>query len=140
MRVNFTTYNIQEDQDIIHIPFDKRDILVYNPQEPGPYPWAFARVLGIYHATVSTRTHSEPQTYYFLWVRWFTRDQSLPSFATTRCFDRVAFVPHDSGATVLMTLVKLLGSFARAWVELTPTKGKTLNTVFPGLGRGFTPC
>ena len=44
------------------------------------------------------------------------------------------------GATVLMTLVKLLGSFAQAWVELTPTKGKTLNTVFPGLGRGFTPC
>jgi hypothetical protein len=42
------------------------------------------------------------------------------------------------GATVLMTLVKLLGSFAQAKVKLTPTKGKTPNTVFPGLGRGFT--
>ena len=38
-----------------------------------------------------------------------------------------------------MALVKLLGSFVRARVELTPTKGKTPNTVFPGLGRGFTP-
>jgi len=96
MRVDFTTYNVQQDQDIIHIPFDKRDILVHNPQEQGPYPWAFARVLGIYHAAVRTRARPEPQTYYFLWVRWFKRDQSEPSFATARRFDRVSFVPHDS--------------------------------------------
>jgi len=95
MRVNFTTYDIQQDNDIIHIPFDKRDVLVYNPQEQGPYPWAFARVLGIYHATVLTRTCPNPQTYYFLWVWWFKRDQ-LPSFAMTRQFDRVGFVPYDS--------------------------------------------
>jgi hypothetical protein len=96
MRVNFTTYDLQQDQDVIHIPFDKRDILVYNPHEQGPYPWAFARVLGIYHVTVLTRAHPDPQTYYFLWVRWFKHDQSVPSFATTRQFDRVAFVPFDS--------------------------------------------
>jgi len=42
MRVNYTTYNIQQDHDIIHISFDKQDVLIYNPQEPGPYPWAFA--------------------------------------------------------------------------------------------------
>jgi len=96
MRVDFTTYDVQQDQDIIHIPFDKCDILVYNPQERGPYPWAFARVLGIYHAAVRTRAHPGPQTYYFLWVRWFKCDQSAPSFATARRFDRVSFVPHDS--------------------------------------------
>jgi len=96
MRINFTTYNIQQDQDIIHIPFDKQDILIYNPQEEGPYPWAFARVLGIYHATVSTRTHRDPQTYHFLWVRWFKRDDSSPLFTTARRFDRVAFVPCNS--------------------------------------------
>ena len=95
MRVNFTTYDVQQDQDIIHIPFDKRDILVHNPQEQGPYPWAFARVLGIYHAAVQTHAHPEPRTYYFLWVRWFKRDP-IPSFATARRFDRVSFVPHDS--------------------------------------------
>jgi len=96
MRVNFTTYDIQQDQDIIHVPFDKWDILVYNPQEEGPYPWAFARVLGIYHATVLTHTHRDPQMCYFLWVRWFKRDHSSLSFATVRQFDRVAFVPYDS--------------------------------------------
>ena len=96
MRVNFITYDVQQDQDIIHIPFDKRDVLIYNPQERGPYPWAFARVLGIYHANVFTRTHPDPQTYYFLWVRWFKRDESQSSFATARRFDRVAFVSHDS--------------------------------------------
>jgi len=95
MRINFTTYDNRQDEDIIHIPFDKQDVLVYNPQEQGPYPWAFARVLGIYHAVVMTRTHRDPQSYYFLWVRWFKRDQS-PSFATMRGFDQVAFVPHDS--------------------------------------------
>lgn len=96
MRVNFTTYDIQQDQDIVHIPFDKQDILVYNPEERGPYPWAFARVLGIYHANVSTRTHPDPQTYYFLWVRWLRRDETLSSFVTARRFDRVSFVPYDS--------------------------------------------
>jgi len=96
MRVNFITYDIQQDQDIIHIPFDKQDILVYNPEEGGPYPWAFARVLGIFHATISTRAKLSPQTYQFLWVRWFKRDESLSSFTTVRRFDRVAFVPHDS--------------------------------------------
>ena len=95
MRVNFITYDIQQDQDIIHVPFDNRDILVYNPQEEGPYPWAFARVLGIYHTTVTTRPNLNPQTYHFLWVRWFKHD-NLPSFATTRKFDHVTFVPHDS--------------------------------------------
>ena len=96
MRVNFITYDLQQGQDIVHVPFDKRDILIYNPQEQGPYPWAFARVLGIYHATVLTHAHRDPQTYQFLWVRWFKHDQSVPSFATTRQFDRVAFVPHDN--------------------------------------------
>ena len=96
MRVNFTTYDVQQDQDIIHIPFDKRDVLVHNPQEPGPYPWAFAQVLGIYHAAVRTCTRPEPQTYHFLWVRWFERDPLVSSFVTAQQFDRVSFVPHDS--------------------------------------------
>lgn len=95
MRVNFTTYDVQQDEDIIHIPFDKRDVLIFSLQEQGPYPWAFARVLGIYHTTISTRTFPEPQTYHFLWVRWFKRDQS-PSFAIVRQFDQVGFVPYDS--------------------------------------------
>lgn len=96
MRIDFTTYNLQQDQDIIHIPFNKQDILVYNPQEQGPYPWAFARVLRIYHATVLTHAHPDPQTYHFLWVWWFKLDQSVPSFEMTWQFDRVAFVPYDS--------------------------------------------
>ena len=96
MRVNFTTYDVQQDEDVIHIPFDKRDVLVHNPQEQGPYPWAFARVLGIYHTTVRTRAHPEPQTYHFLWVRWFKHHRYMLSFAKTRRLDRVSFVPHDS--------------------------------------------
>lgn len=50
-------------------PFDKWDALIYNPQEQGPYLWAFAQVLGIYHATIQTCLHPDPQTYYFLWVQ-----------------------------------------------------------------------
>jgi len=40
--------------------------------------------------------HPNPQTYYFLWVRWFKHDQSLPSFSTTWRFDHVSFMPHDN--------------------------------------------
>ena len=36
IQFNFTTYDIQRDQDIIHPAFDKRDIMVYCPGLDGP--------------------------------------------------------------------------------------------------------
>jgi len=96
IRFNFTTYDLQRDQDIIHPAFGKRDILVYCPGVEGPFPWRYARVLGIYHANVQVASDPTPTKIFFLWVRWFQLKD--PGFvpAKERSYPRVAFVPFQS--------------------------------------------
>jgi hypothetical protein len=38
IQFNFTIYDVQRDQDIIHPTFNKRDIMVYCPGVDGPFP------------------------------------------------------------------------------------------------------
>ena len=98
--INFTTYDLQRDQDIIHPSHGKSDILVHRSafldgQESveQDYPWTYARVLGIYHANIvvsaSVTTRVE-----FLHVRWLQRDVNYAHGASVRRQERVHFVPH----------------------------------------------
>ncbi|KAI0819850.1 hypothetical protein BC628DRAFT_1331981, partial [Trametes gibbosa] len=49
--VNYTSYDLQREQDILHPSIGKSDILVHTPsvEEHTRHPWSYARVLGIYH-------------------------------------------------------------------------------------------
>ena len=96
IQFNFTTYDVQRDQDIIYPTFDKRDIMVYCPGLDGPFPWRYAQVQGIFHVKVQTAALPTPQKLFFLWVRWFTAID--PSFipAQARSYPRVSFVPYQS--------------------------------------------
>jgi hypothetical protein len=77
LRVNYTTYDVRRDQDTIN-PQNHADIMVLSSEsEEGAHPYWYARVLGIYRATVFS-THpnastavSGPLEMEFLWVRWF---------------------------------------------------------------------
>jgi len=77
MRVNYTTYDVRRDRDIIN-PRMYPDIMVQSP-ETGPHaqPYWYARVIGIFHAYVSSthpgvgRETSCPSWMDFLWVCWF---------------------------------------------------------------------
>lgn len=92
-RFNYTTYDLQRDQDIIHPTHDKMDILVYAPENGHSQPWEYARVLKVYHANVYTLSNTTPERMEFLWVRWFERDNSAPTGPQVWRLDHVSFVP-----------------------------------------------
>lgn len=96
IRFNFTTYDIQRDQDIIHPAFDKKDIMVYCPGLNGPFPWKYARVQGIFHANAQITGLPTPKKLFFLWVRWFTPIDASFIPAQARSYPRVSFIPYQS--------------------------------------------
>lgn len=79
MRINYTTYDIRRDSDTIN-PRTYPDIMVKSPETgPRAQPYWYARVIGIFHAMVSS-SHQEVQNrslrqMEFLWVRWFGMEQ-----------------------------------------------------------------
>ena len=98
--INFTMYDLQRDQDIIHPSHGKSDILVHRPmflesQESveQDYPWTYDRVLGIYHANIVVSSSIATRVE-FLHVRWIQRDVNYMHGASVRRQERVHFVPH----------------------------------------------
>jgi hypothetical protein len=76
MTVNYTSYDIRRDHDLIN-PRSHPDIMVVSPDSEtnDTSPFWYARVLRIYHADVCTshpdvRDHST-HSMNILWVRWF---------------------------------------------------------------------
>ncbi|KAF9492669.1 hypothetical protein BDN71DRAFT_1591507 [Pleurotus eryngii] len=75
MCINFTSYDIRQDQDCLNPRTDNCDIMLYAPDGDDDNYW-YARVLGIFHAKVLLHgNHSsisqQPSHIEFLWVRWF---------------------------------------------------------------------
>ncbi|TFK46792.1 hypothetical protein OE88DRAFT_1637551, partial [Heliocybe sulcata] len=98
MRVNYTTYDVRRDYDIIR-PF--RDIMVLAPEEDTnvPHPFWYARVLRIWHANIiqldKNPCDQVPKRMEFLFVRWLGRDLSWKSGWKSCRLDCVGFVPED---------------------------------------------
>ncbi|CDO68243.1 hypothetical protein BN946_scf184842.g6 [Trametes cinnabarina] len=96
--VNYTTYDLQRDQDILHPAVGKCDIMIHTPgvhlvDESELYPWTYARVLGIYHAIVLPPGETCPQRVEFLHVRWLEHDCTWTSGPDIRRMERIRFVP-----------------------------------------------
>ncbi|KDQ54663.1 hypothetical protein JAAARDRAFT_696959 [Jaapia argillacea MUCL 33604] len=91
-RINFTTYDVQRDEDIIHPRFDKPDIMVLTAANSGESPWAYARVIGIFHINVLQPPTLNARRIEFLWVRWFERDETHVSGVTMRRLEQLTFV------------------------------------------------
>ncbi|RDX47354.1 hypothetical protein OH76DRAFT_1526067 [Lentinus brumalis] len=102
--INYTTYDLRRDQDILHPSAGKPDILVHSPadawEDPeSVYPWRYARVLGVYHANVILPGTATSERVEFFHVRWLETDSSFVSGTRVRRLERVRFVPHStSGA------------------------------------------
>jgi hypothetical protein len=98
LRINYTTYDVRRDQDVINPRTSRRDVMVLanngDDDSDTSHPFWYARVLGIYHVNV---VYTGPgmidyaaRRLDFLWVRWFRyigassvdwRDYSLDSIA-----------------------------------------------------------
>ena len=81
LRINYTTYDIRRKQDTINPSTPRRDIMVLvNDEVNGDDPYAYARVIGIYHVNVIyagvRRADYTPHRMEFLWVRWYEHDTS----------------------------------------------------------------
>ena len=77
MRINYTTYDVRHDGDVIN-PRVSSDIMVNSPETgPEAQPYWYARVIGIFHAYVLTTHPDVPvggrmlRSMDFLWVCWF---------------------------------------------------------------------
>jgi hypothetical protein len=99
LRVNYTTYDVRREQDIINPRINKSDILVMsNEDSADAHPFWYAHVLGIFHANIIQAKDgilSLPQRIDFLWVRWLGIDPDHSSGWAAKGLDRVGFVPHE---------------------------------------------
>ncbi|PPQ74722.1 hypothetical protein CVT24_003918, partial [Panaeolus cyanescens] len=95
-RINFTTYDNRRDYDIIN-PKSHPDVMVLSQQDDKDVrPFWYARVLGVYHAKVST-THPEAHSksserMHFLFVRWFGSEPSHKFGFRNATLPKIGFV------------------------------------------------
>jgi hypothetical protein len=100
LRVNYTTYDMYRDQDVIKPSVPSRSFIITTaPPNCGALFW-YGRVLGIYHTEVThPPTHGhQPQKIQFLHVRWMVEDpEHEGSFRECR-LDRLSYhpVPRDA--------------------------------------------
>ncbi|KAG8741835.1 hypothetical protein FRC12_015532, partial [Ceratobasidium sp. 428] len=92
MRVNYTSYDIRRQYDIINPKSPCRNILLPSDtsNDPETHTFLYARVLGIYHANVRF-CGRPPKRMDFLWVRWLDYDEAEPGGWDIERLDRVSY-------------------------------------------------
>lgn len=105
--LNFTTYDVRQDQDVVNPSTDRRDIMFVRAPSPGDkaaedHRHIYGRVLGIYHANIMLSGSNENcdrwDRFDFLWVRWFRPIKAERTWTSKR-LDVLTFPPlheHDS--------------------------------------------
>ncbi|GAB1527141.1 hypothetical protein RhiTH_010316 [Rhizoctonia solani] len=99
LRLNYTSYDVQQQQDLINPTTPSRFIFLPSEQTTNidlngttNHPFLYAKVLGIYHAKVSYRHHA-PRRMDFIHVRWLYYDYGQPGGWDTLRLDRVGYEP-----------------------------------------------
>lgn len=93
LTIDYTSYDLKREQDIIHLGYGREGIMVYTPTLGGNEPWSYANILAIYHIIVRTASNPEPKRLTVIWVRWMECSASSLSGPNSRNFTRVSFVP-----------------------------------------------
>lgn len=102
LRINYTTYDGRRVQDHINTG-DHANImmLAHEPEEAeNPHPYWYARVIGIYHASV---LYNDPKSWNkqrndmdFVWIRWLGPSENYTGGWKAKRLHRVGFVhPKD---------------------------------------------
>lgn len=94
MRINYTTYDVRRDEDVIHTGTSHCNVMVLSSDTStsNGHPFWYARVLGIFHANViyigQGNNDYSPRRLEFLWVRWYEVEHHAKH---THELDRVHF-------------------------------------------------
>jgi hypothetical protein len=84
MRINYTTYDVRRDQDVINPNTDHCYAMLLSNTEDTirHHQYCYARVLGIYHVNAFYLgpgiSDNRPRRIEFLWVRWFENVANRP--------------------------------------------------------------
>lgn len=98
IQVNYTTYDMRLGQDSIN-PRTHSDVMTLKRHDSDSHPFAYARILGIFHVRVKTDDHPVPVNMEILWVRWFSFDSRYRSGRWLKRLPRLEFLPGlDSDA------------------------------------------
>ncbi|KAF8193727.1 hypothetical protein BJ912DRAFT_901526 [Pholiota molesta] len=95
IRINYTTYDMQRDQDSLN-PRTHANIMLMS-RDDSEHPYWYARIIGIFHAVVQHSSMAESATMDFLWVRWYGADPTQQSRSgwKARRLPRIGFVRHE---------------------------------------------
>lgn len=103
LRVNYTSYDLRRSQDSMN-PRTQPDVMLpaldFDPDtgiSPSGHPFAYARILGVFHADIihsvfglRPKAHSME----FLWVRWYRLDKTFTGGLARRRLHRMELVPE----------------------------------------------
>lgn len=110
MSVNFTTYDVRRDQDIIHVDTPQCNVMLLDgafTQNSGSHssahPYLYAKILKICHASVSyigflpdgTKNETAHRLD-FAWIHWYDFHDSKDQFS----LDQLTLQPLDSGTAL----------------------------------------
>lgn len=95
LTVEYTTYNLRREEDVVHLNFGNQAVLVYSPTSQAAEPWFYAHIIAIYHVFVHSAANPEPKRLELLWVRWMERDLSQLQGENSSQYTRVSFIPYS---------------------------------------------
>ena len=97
LRINYTTYDMRRETDVVNPRTAHRDILLL-AEDGSDHQFCYARVLAIFHANViytgSGSKDFSPHRMEFLWVRWLELVDA-PAAWDTYLLDKVRFLPMN---------------------------------------------
>jgi hypothetical protein len=138
LRINYTTYDLRRDQDVIN-PRTSPFIMLLShedaPDEEGAttHPYWYARVIGIFHANVTHLGNDTgcaiPQRMDFLWVRWLGRNPDYDAGWQKRRLFQVGYIPGAFGfldPKVIIRGIHLIPGFST---------GRTKDLMGPSIAR-----
>ncbi|KAG8914468.1 hypothetical protein FRC02_004978 [Tulasnella sp. 418] len=98
LRCNYTTYDVQREQDIINPRIPSRSFIMVSAAA-GTHPFWYARVLSIFHIEVIHTAFgiSDPKRMEVLWVCWMGEDPDHVGNDRKCRLHRVGYVPNTPG-------------------------------------------
>ncbi|TEB21302.1 hypothetical protein FA13DRAFT_1643041, partial [Coprinellus micaceus] len=98
MRINYTTYDVRHEQDVVHVDTPQCNVMLLNTDMPKTptqiahwHPYTYIRVIGIFHANVSYigqlpngTTSYSPHRIDFCWGHWYEFNRAMDEFALER--------------------------------------------------------
>ncbi|TEB15351.1 hypothetical protein FA13DRAFT_1721217 [Coprinellus micaceus] len=112
LKMNYTTYDVRRNQDIIHVGTPQCNVMFLNPSYTADsrlteHPYLYGKILGVFHADVcfvgQLPNDLKPSTAYHridvVWVNWY---KFLPA-KTPSSLDRLSLYPLNLGFSLNFT-------------------------------------